>query len=107
MILSALAEIVAALLAVRVVGPSGSRWFGPPAVVAGLASFAALITGSSPVAVAIIALTFAVLTTLVGRLVGAAYPRDEAAAAAIERAIDPEGTIAALRRRIGRQRGGL
>jgi hypothetical protein len=79
-----------------------------PATVSGLAVFAVLVTGRGSIAaVAIVALTAAVLTTLVGRWTGAASPRSDAEAAALERSVDPVGTIAALRRRVGRQRGDL
>ena len=104
LIVSAVAGTAAALVAVRVVGPRGSRWFGPPATVAGIAVFAAVIDGRGSIAVvAILALTVAVLVTLVGRLGGAANPPDDAVVTAAARSADPEGTIAALRRRVGRQ----
>jgi len=102
--LAAVAGTAAALVAVRVVGPTGSRWFGPPATVAGIAVFGAFVDGRASIAVvAILALTVAVLVTLVGRLSGAANPPDDAVVTAAARSADPEGTIAALRRRVGRR----
>jgi hypothetical protein len=69
LIVSTLAGTAAALVAVRVVGPRESRWFGPPATFAGIAVFAAVIDGRGSIAiVAILALSVAVLVTLVGRL---------------------------------------
>jgi hypothetical protein len=104
LIVSTLAGTAAALVAVRVVGPTESRWFGPPATFAGIAVFAAVIDGRGSIAiVAILALSVAVLVTLVGRLGGAANPPDQAVMAAAARSADPEGTIAALRRRVGRR----
>jgi hypothetical protein len=104
LIVSTLAGTAAALVAVRVVGPRESRWFGPPATFAGIAVFAAVIDGRGSIAiVAILALSVAVLVTLVGRLGGAANPPDQAVMAAAARSADPEGTIAALRRRVGRR----
>ena len=104
LIVSTLAGTLAALVEVRVVGPRRSRWFGPPATFAGIAVFAAVIDGRGSIAiVAILALSVAVLVTLVGRLGGAANPPDQAVMAAAARSTDPEGTIAALRRRVGRR----
>lgn len=104
LILAAVAGTAAALVAVRVIGPRRSRWFGLPATVAGIAVFVAVIDGRGSIAVVVIlALTVAVLVTLAGRLGGAADPPDDAVVATAARSADPEGTIAALRRRVGRQ----
>jgi len=94
--------LAAGAVAVLVIGPRDTDHIPLPATVAGLGILGALIAGwSAAPQIAVLALGLALGAVVVAKRL------PSAANLPTRRTVDPAGTIAVLRNRVGRQRGRL